>query len=307
MTGHHDEMRVSPDHTQAEALRQRLHTRMTSVSRDDHDRRPLLRHDVLRLDPEQHLVPIKEMYVTVDSPTSETRNRRRLLIGAAAVVVVIGVAGIALVNNNTDDDQTPSPPVATAAPTTTVAPPMDVAVGFLDAYGAFDADRALTYLTADAVAEMSGSAAGANTQEEFRLELALLEASGYEHTITGCELPGDSAFGTGVRCGYDFHGIRSDEIGLGPYSDNYWDLTVRDGKIVAAANTIAFMTNGFSEQVWEPFADWVATTYPDDVPKMYTGVRTNFQLTEESVQLWDQRSREYALEVMQGTETGTSP
>ena len=63
--------------------------------------------------------------MTVDSPTSETRNRRRLLMAAAAVVVVIGVAGIALANNNTDDDQTPSPPAAaTIAPTTTVAPAM---------------------------------------------------------------------------------------------------------------------------------------------------------------------------------------
>jgi hypothetical protein len=70
---------------------------------------------------------------------------------------------------------------------------------------------------------------------------------------------------------------------------------VGDGKIVSAANTIAFMTNGFSEQVWEPFADWVATTYPDDVVRMYdSGAQTEFRLTEESVQLWEQRSREYA-------------
>jgi hypothetical protein len=181
-------------------------------------------------------------------------------------------------------------------------------MGFLDAYGAFDADRALTYLTDDAIAEMSGSAAGANTRDEFRLELALLEASGYKETINGCEPPADSSSGTTVRCAYDFHSIRSDEMGLGPYTDNHWDFTISDGKIVSAANTIAFMTNGFSEQVWEPFAQWVATTYPDDVPKMYTSAsQTESQLTEESVQLWEQRSREYAEEVAPSPGTGTSP
>ena len=59
--------------------------------------------------------------------------------------------------------------------------------------------------------------------------------------------------------------------------------------------------------MWGPFAQWIATTYPDDVPKMYTAGQTNTQLTEESIQLWEQRSREYAQEVRQSTETGTSP
>ena len=168
-------------------------------------------------------------------------------------------------------------------------------MGFLDAYGALDAERALTYLTDDAIAEMSVLAAGADTRDEFRLELALLEAQGYKETITGCEPPADSSSGITVRCSYDFHGIRSDEMGLGPYSDNYRELTVRDGKIASATNTVAFATNGFSEQVWEPFAEWVATTYPDDVVRMYDSAsQTDFRLSVESIQLWDQRSREYA-------------
>jgi hypothetical protein len=122
MTDHYDEMRVPPDHSQAEALRQRLHARMASVSRDDHHARAHVHVAIDHLDPDE-LDPSKEMYMTVDS-SSETRNRKRMVIAAAAVVVAVGVAGVALANNNnTDDDQTPSPPaVATVAPTTTVAP-----------------------------------------------------------------------------------------------------------------------------------------------------------------------------------------
>jgi hypothetical protein len=123
----------------------------------------------------------------------------------------------------------------------------------------------------------------------------LLEAQGHKETITGCEPPADSSSGTTVRCAYDFNGIRSDELGLGPYSDNYWELTVRDGKIVSATTTMAVATNGFSEQVWEPFAEWVATTYPDAVVRMYdSGSQTDFRLSEESIRLWEQRGREYA-------------
>jgi hypothetical protein len=225
---------------------------------------------------------------TEPTPTEPTSGRRRVIViaGAAAAVVAIVAAGLVLAARG-DDRQTVIP---AAAP-----PPEEVARGFLDAYGAFDAERALTYLTDEAIARLAGTAAAANTRDEFRLELALLEAQGYKQTITGCEPQADSASGTTVRCSYDFHGIRSDEMGLGPYSDNYWDLTVRDGKLVSATSSIAFMTNGFSEQVWEPFAEWVATAYPDDVVRMYdSGSQTDFRLSEESIQLWEQRSREYA-------------
>jgi hypothetical protein len=194
----------------------------------------------------------------------------------------------------TSDPPLPADQPTSLANDTAVAEAEQVVTGFLDAYGAFDADQALTYLADGAIADMSGLPAAATTEDEFRLLLALLEAQGYKETVTGCAPPAESSSGTIVRCSYDFHGIRSDEMGLGPYSDNYWELTTRDGKIVSATNTIAFMTNGFSEQVWEPFAQWVATTYPDDVERMYDNAsQTQFRLSEESTQLWDQRTQEY--------------
>ena len=51
MTDHYDEMRVSPDPSQAEELRQRLHARMASVSRDDHHGRSDLHLDTARRRP----------------------------------------------------------------------------------------------------------------------------------------------------------------------------------------------------------------------------------------------------------------
>ena len=90
---------------------------------DDRESRSHLQLGATRLEPEQDLVPVKENYVSVDSPpTSETRNRRRLVMAAAAVVAVIGVAAIAINSMNSDDDVEPAPAVQpTVAPTTTVA------------------------------------------------------------------------------------------------------------------------------------------------------------------------------------------
>jgi hypothetical protein len=246
---------------------------------------------------------------TEPTPTRPTSRHRWLIAAAAAAVVVAIVVGaiVLATRNDTNEPQIP------AAPSTTVAPATpdeadaaqrrvaaeELATGFLDAYGAFDADRAASYLTAEAIAQEWGS------PEQFRLNIHYLEAIGYKQTILQsprprtavdghCGLQGDSAAGVSLRCAYDLHALRSDAIGLGPFGNNEWDLTVRDGKIVSASPGWAFLTNGFSEQMWEPFAAWVASEYPDDVVVMYTDRRQQMQrLNEESIQLWEQRSREY--------------
>ena len=123
MTDRYDEMRVPPNHLLAEELRQRLHARMASAMSGDHQDRSHLLLDAARLEPEPHLVPVKEIYVSVDSPpTSETRNRQRLAMAAAAVVAVIGVAAIATNSPNSDDDVKPAPALQPTVGPTTVAP-----------------------------------------------------------------------------------------------------------------------------------------------------------------------------------------
>jgi hypothetical protein len=79
--------------------------------------------DALRLEADEQLVPVTEIFVPItDSPTSETRNRRRLAMAAAAVVAVIGVAAIAINSMNSDDEVEPAPAVQpTVAPTTVAA------------------------------------------------------------------------------------------------------------------------------------------------------------------------------------------
>ena len=172
-------------------------------------------------------------------------------------------------------------------------------MGFLDAYGAYDADRALSYL-ADGAIDDARPADMARTREEVRGELAVFEAMRYRHTITGCEEVGESAAGVAIRCTFDMHALGSDEVGLGPYTGNHWDLTVRDGAITAAASSWAAATNGLSSQRWEPFAEWVETNHADDVVVVYADHDhdgyNHFANSEEAVALLEQRLDEFVAE-----------
>ena len=166
----------------------------------------------------------------------------------------------------------------------------DVATGFLEAYGAFDADQAITYLADDA--DLSGM--GAEGTREFQLLVSLLEAQGYKQMLDPCEQLGSTDTETTIRCTFDFHGIRSDEIGRGPFTGSYFDITVSDGKVVTAR--LYWETSEFSRAMWEPFAKWVSKVHPEDGPAMYEDDYQAFRLSNESVRLWDQRTREYVEE-----------
>ena len=227
---------------------------------------------------------------TEPTPTRRPSPHRWLIAAAAAVVVAVVVGGLVLATR--DDDPNEQIPAATTLAPDAETSAEEVARGFLDARVAYDADRAITYLADDAVAEIVESPAA------LQLELDFLKAQAYTELILDCEQQDETAVGVIVRCPFDFHAIRSDEIGLGPYTDNYWELNVRDGKITATRVEVPFMTNGFSREMWVPFANWVATTHPDDVLTMYTDSgKTMQRITEESIRLWGLRTRDYVDEV----------
>jgi hypothetical protein len=217
------------------------------------------------------------------------KPNRRLLLGAAgAALLVIG----AFAAYQSRDDEASGPP------------PMEVATSFLGAYGAFDAEQAITYLADDAdITKLIGSVGAQGvegTLEEFRLLVSLFEATGYKQTLISCEELGSSASGTRVHCTSDYHNFRSDEIGRGPFSAVSFDLTVRDGEIVRAQQD--FGVEEFSTQMWEPFARWVSQAYPKDAAVMYEdGGTSGVRLTEESIRLWERHTRGYVKEVERKT------
>jgi hypothetical protein len=227
------------------------------------------------------------------------RKRRNQRITAGVVGIAVFVTAVWIVTTAGSFDRT-----ATPADKPTVNPAdtaQEVALGFLDAYAAFDARKAMTYVAddADLTGVLNTHQVPANT-EGLSLKLSLLQAMGYEQTVTSCEA---AAFGSGtsVVCDYVFHAIGSDQIGRGPFSGNSFVFTVRDGAIVRAGE--ARNMNEFDRQMWEPFAEWVSSTYPEDVAVMYRGGTQlgSVRFSPESIRLWERHTRDYVDEVKQGT------
>jgi len=202
-------------------------------------------------------------------------ERKRIGALAAAAVAIVLIAAFLIIQSRDEasaNDQAEG-----------------VATSFLEAFGAFDVEQAKTYLADDA------TIASMTEQDDLRLLVAYLEGTGYKQILNDCEGAGNSDSGS-IHCTFDFHGLRSGEIGRGPFGGSSFDLFVHDGKIVRV--TQHWGTEKFSPQMWEPFAGWVSTAHPKDAAVMYTDEsHSNVRLTEESVRLWDARTREYVEEV----------
>jgi hypothetical protein len=238
----------------------------------------------------------KQMQPSVD-PGALDRNRApevRRGVGkwgrALAVVAAIGLIAVACSSGTPDKQRATAsadqPPTVSAADRKAE----EVATRFVKAFGAFDGERAITYLADNAYLEMD-----ANTPEEVPVFTSFLEGMGYNQILVDpCRVTGSSVSGTAVRCPFDWHAIRSDEIGLGPYPGS-WDLTVRDGEI--ASVSLHWDIEKFSPQMWEPFRAWVSKNYPKDFAVMYVDGGSNFSLTKESTRLWERHTREYVKEV----------
>jgi hypothetical protein len=228
--------------------------------------------------------------------TRQIRTMRNRKIGAFAVAAAIVVAAVAVILATRPGEK------ATKTGGDPRTNPVEVATSFVEAYGAFDVEKTMSYLADDAnvapLIEWVGAQGGEGPLEGFRLLFSLLQAQGYEQTLDSCEELGRSASVTSLHCTFDFHSLRSDEIGRGPYSGSYFDLIVRDGEIVHASNYLEI--ERFSPQMWEPFARWVSRTYPEDAAVMYRDETHSLErLTEESIRLWERHTKEYVREVKQ--------
>jgi hypothetical protein len=228
------------------------------------------------------------------------RNRKVGALAVAGVILLAMIAAILAIRPGKDGTIPADEPTLT--PTDAA---VEIAMGFLQATNAYDADRAFTYLAdnADLTGFIgAGGAFAPGAPEGFRLQIAWDKATGHQEIVDACEATTTSGTTVHVLCTYAWNGLRSDEIGLGPYGGASVDLIVRDGKIVGTGQG-SFTVKEFSPQVWEPFAAWVSTTYPKDAAVMYDGASlSNYELTEESIRLWEKHTKEYVKMVNGGTE-----
>jgi hypothetical protein len=226
------------------------------------------------------------------------RNRRFGALAAAAAIGLVAVVVFAATRATEDTTSIADEPIGTAATS------REVATGFIDAFGAFDADTAVGYLAEGASLTgitTLGDPAMSGSIRDFRTTVAWFEAIGYKQTVGDCELitpAADALF----SCPVTYDTLRSDETGVGPYVGSSWEITVRDGAIVRTVLNFEYEGNGFSETSWEPFGRWVSDTHPEDAAVMYTDDTMSLpHLTQRTIRLWEERTKEYVKEVQAGT------
>lgn len=224
----------------------------------------------------------------------QVRAARSKQIGGFAVAAVIGIAAIVLIVTTRSHETTK--PAQDGSTENREATAVGVTDRFLTAFDAFDAEKAMSYVADGGDLGQFIDGQVPDDAEGMSLMVGWLEAMGYRELNTSCRATESTpTLGTTVVCTFDFHGIRSDEIGKGPFTDNTHTFVVRDSKIVYG--TISWNLDVFSPQMWEPFQDWVRENHPKDLDRMYIDGGANFRLTPRSIRLWEQRTQEWADEV----------
>jgi hypothetical protein len=232
------------------------------------------------------------------------RRNQRIVAGVVGIAVFVAAVWFVTSGGSSDRTQRPANEPSTVNPTDAAE---DVVRGFLAAFGAFDAETAMAYVADDADLRSLIDLQVPANERGMSLELALSEAQRVQLNITWC-VASQLRSGASVVCGFDFHAIASDVLGLGPFTGSTFRFTVRDGEIVEAAAYPNFKQ--FKSQMRAPFAEWVAATYPRDFEVMYgrsvptrpAGFRLVYgRPTEESIRLWRLRVPEYVKAVNHGT------
>jgi hypothetical protein len=236
---------------------------------------------------------------TTEAPTKSPRNNRRVLGAIAAAAIVLIVAGVMMLTRDGGEEVPASPPTTVPViPTTAVEQSAGQSVeeaiavvrGFYDARNAYDSEAALGFLTDGATVQTWATSSARPHQigspEEFRLETANAAATNSKALLGDCTAVEGQGSGVTIRCGFDYQDLRSDELGVGPFADGSANVAV-DGKITSIAETIPLDANGYVQQMWDPFQAWIQAQHPED------GAVFDGPTTEESIRLWEQRSREW--------------
>ena len=226
--------------------------------------------------------------------TRQIRTVRNRKVGAFAVVAAIAAAsiGIALASRvGTDRVKVGGEPTPS---------PVEVATGFMDAYGRFDENRAISFLAPDAnVGPLISSIGEVHDGPGLRLSIEWLKAVGYQQQLHSCREQGTSATATEVRCSFDLHLLRSSELDKGPYGPATIDLTIKDGKIVFASAWNFDYEESFSSEMWGPFDRWVSRTHPEEVAYMYRDEsHSGVLLNDASIWRWEVYTKAFVRTMM---------
>jgi hypothetical protein len=200
--------------------------------------------------------------------------RSRPVAGVAAVVALV-VAGIVVVIA-----------LANRQPEVVDTTPQGIAEAFMAALNDHDADALVSLLADDVVIEF-----GPDTVEGYRPQIEQWQALGWTWEDVACaEAPPTDTQPPVVRCAYAFSNDLTRAVGVGPYGNNAYRLTIDAGKIqeVNGAET----DDPFQAEALGVFFDWVAENHPEDAETMH------FNYTDEdNLAKWKQYLPEFVADM----------
>ena len=236
----------------------------------------LQRHAEVAMSRTDTQAELKELHDRVEG--GPPRGGRGRLVGAAVAAAAAVVLGVALLADVTDwrADQ---------------APAQDLAPGrTADEQVAHDFAEAL--LAGDAAQARSLLAEGTALPEGWgRLEQRN-EAWSTTHDVKPCEAMSTTDYGTRIICPFDYHNLRSEQLGLGPFGNNNVNLVVGDEGVRSFQVGDNSANNG-DEQLYHQIGTWVRQEHPGewrflDSPDVGPAEMPRW------VRLWQQRTQEYA-------------
>lgn len=179
-------------------------------------------------------------------------DRRRWVVGvAAAAAAAVAVVGVWTADNVGEEGELP-PTEPTLVPSD-----VEIAQGFVDAYGDGDLVRAATYL-----------APGKEPYPDWEIYVERNVAWDATFLFEPCEAKTETPIGTAVLCPFDLHVMHSAELGEGPFTGNTFTVYVKDGAVTQADDQMPFETNGMGVYLDTVLA-WVEQNYPADAEFLF--------------------------------------
>ena len=218
------------------------------------------------------------------------RNRARWAVGGAAAAAVVAV-GVGLLAADLGDDRADSGPAGDPAPAQTAAE--QVAQDAVTAFTTGDADRLASLLAPGAL-------------PGWRAAIREDQAWSRTYDVEPCREQGSRSEGTEVGCLFSYHLWHSEELGVGPFENNFFTVVVKDGKVVSAVASYNFANNGQSD-LFDAIGAWVRANHPGDWRFMANTEGHTPAEMQSWYQLWEQYSQEYADAQAQAGEGDSAP
>lgn len=210
---------------------------------------------------------------------SRTAVRRGLAAGAAAAAAVVAVSAWYSGLGQDDGDSGPADPGATQTAEERVAQ------DFAEAFTELDKNQVLALLAEDATIE--GSLPG---NRKWRELVALYEAWSSWHDVQPCQETGSSDYGTNVVCPFDYHSLRSEQLGMAPFGENNVSVVVSEGRIRSFQVSYNSSDNGEAE-LYRDIRAWVLDNHREEWSFLHGS--PSAAETPRWIRLWQLRTEQY--------------